>query len=313
MIKVQHGWQHHNIDQLERLESTRVSPVSGGSPVRELIGSSNANRSPLGRPTSSHSASNMCSHDFSPNQPRRRNHSNPPRSLPFSAPASATLSGGTQWQDQRLKPIFDSYPSIPQAPSLAPPLDIHPRSTRTSTPSPQDSYDHRRSPAPAFSPASALPVAQALQSSNRPRAIPSTPPSAQSPPKRVSLGKLRTPSQQAAVEKDAVETLLFMSSPGNSQHYPSVPQRPPSDSVTSTPQRTGAASMDASAAHYIPTPRRSRQNDVFPGPDSRQRTIPPEAVSAHIPYSNSRRRRPLEEDDIDRMLDDMGDSDSDSQ
>jgi hypothetical protein len=32
--------------------------------------------------------------------------------------------------------------------------------------------------------------------------------------------KLRTPSQTAAQEADAVETLLFMASPGNSQHHP---------------------------------------------------------------------------------------------
>ena len=38
------------------------------------------------------------------------------------------------------------------------------------------------------------------------------------PPKRQP--KTRTQSQQAEVEKDAVETLLFMSSPGNSGHHP---------------------------------------------------------------------------------------------
>lgn len=34
--------------------------------------------------------------------------------------------------------------------------------------------------------------------------------------------KLRTPSQTAAQEADAVETLLFMASPGNSQHHPPI-------------------------------------------------------------------------------------------
>ena len=43
---------------------------------------------------------------------------------------------------------------------------------------------------------------------------------------------MRTPSQKAAMEQDAIETLMFMSSPGNSGYHP-----PPPPSQTHTPSR----------------------------------------------------------------------------
>lgn len=48
-------------------------------------------------------------------------------------------------------------------------------------------------------------------------------------------GILRMPSQQA--EKDAVDTLLFMSSPKNSQHYPHTTPVGPSSLREGAPQR----------------------------------------------------------------------------
>jgi hypothetical protein len=48
-------------------------------------------------------------------------------------------------------------------------------------------------------------------------------------------GILRMPSQQA--EKDAVDTLLFMSSPNNSQRFPSVGQPAPGPLRADAPQR----------------------------------------------------------------------------
>lgn len=48
-------------------------------------------------------------------------------------------------------------------------------------------------------------------------------------------GILRMPSQQA--EKDAVDTLLFMSSPNNSQRYPPAGQLAPSSLRAEAPQR----------------------------------------------------------------------------
>jgi hypothetical protein len=48
-------------------------------------------------------------------------------------------------------------------------------------------------------------------------------------------GILRMPSQQA--EKDAVDTLLFMSSPKNSQHFPHTSQPAPSPLRADAPQR----------------------------------------------------------------------------
>jgi len=155
-------------------------------------------------------------------------------------------------------------------PSLAPPVDIHPGNTK------------RSGPPPTQPPR--LESKDLYISTNHP----STPPSRPST-------KTRTPSQQAAVEKDAVETLLFMSSPGNSGYHPPHPFGPSSGGA-GTPLRSHVLSEER-------TPRQ-RIRGAAPIP------IPiPMAMPVSEPQS---RGKGLSEKEIDRMLDEMGEGSSGS-
>lgn len=154
-------------------------------------------------------------------------------------------------------------------------------------------------------PADIVPAASARRrpaSSMKPIiAVPSTPPRLQTS----AAIKQRTPSQNAAMEADAIETLLFMSSPGNSgyhpSNHPSGPQQSPLRSQFSvqssqplTTQRRvnfaasrGSSEEDIKAVKYTGRPRQSRHSLVRVDLDG-------------------------ELDDIDRMLDTMA-SDSEDE
>jgi hypothetical protein len=75
-------------------------------------------------------------------------------------------------------------------------------------------------------------------------------------------GILRMPSQQA--EKDAVDTLLFMSSPNNSQRFPHTSQTAPSPLRADAPQRR--VMFDA----YPPQERRIVYQPQMPPPQHHQ-------------------------------------------
>lgn len=98
--------------------------------------------------------------------------------------------------------------------------------------------------------------------------------------------KMRTPSQQAAVEKDAVETLLTMSSPGNSGYQP--------------------------AALFPGTPLRDRvtYDEKTPSQRTDHGSRPQYMTSRPMAAPTSPRRRPLSESDIDKMIDEMSESSS---
>lgn len=126
--------------------------------------------------------------------------SNSPSDSPRSALGSRTYE--SFWREHSMnapsKPLQAPMKSSP-GPSLAPPADILPRSRPESgTPDTPHFFAAR-------SPRLDSPI------SNR-DGSPATPAKQRS--------SMRTASQNAAMEKDAVETLLFMSSPGNSGHHP---------------------------------------------------------------------------------------------
>lgn len=100
--------------------------------------------------------------------------------------------------------------------------------------------------------------------------ISSTPPRRQPQPKL----KQRTPSQNAAMEADAIEGLLFMSSPGNTGHHPYAT----TNSSQTSPLRSQFAPSD-----LTPKPRR-----VQHGYSS--------SITGHAPRNGQ---------DIDRVLDEM--------
>ncbi|ODH20176.1 hypothetical protein ACO22_05953 [Paracoccidioides brasiliensis] len=134
--------------------------------------------------------------------------------------------------------------------------------------------------------------------------------------------KLRTPSQNALMEKDAIETLLFMSSPENSGYHPSS-------------QNTQQS--DYSNTHLTlpppPLPRPSPQQTSSVGgrlglgihlDNTCNSTRPPRKVSfaddisnwsndAYLRDGSNGLREHEAGDAIDRMLDELGDSDSESE
>ena len=156
-------------------------------------------------------------------------------------------------------------------PSLAPPVDIVPRNQRRSDASKRqlptlhtrDLYGADGQPFSSFS------------------TLPTTPPPNRTP-------KMRTPSQQAAVEKDAVETLLFMSSPDNPGYHPPA-------ALAGSPLRGSFAPLPTESVHQEILRREGAgvQKSILP-----------------VPSLMLRSRPQLSEADVDKMLDEAPDTSS---
>ena len=100
--------------------------------------------------------------------------------------------------------------------------------------------------------------------------------------------KHRTPSQNAAMEADAVETLLFMASPNNSGHP-----------ATFTPQESSLRSTQISASQTSPLRTHFNVSDMLPTPKR-------VAFAASAPLG-----KPYDKiTDIERMLDQFSDDES---
>ena len=105
----------------------------------------------------------------------------------------------------------------------------------------------------------------------------------------------RTPSQNAAMEADAVETLLFMASPGNSDYYPTM-----SGATESNLRSTGLLSSSQ------PSPLRTQfhHQDKFTSPRRKVGFVDTIPNAKTVDLS-------VEIRDIDRMLDKPSDDSSD--
>ncbi|EEH05897.1 conserved hypothetical protein [Histoplasma capsulatum G186AR] len=133
--------------------------------------------------------------------------------------------------------------------------------------------------------------------------------------------KQRTPSQNALMEKDAIETLLFMSSPENSGYHPSSQQtqqneyrgmhltlpspslpRPSSQQSSPIEGRLGLG-----IRHNTPNAIRPARKVSFADDTSNS------SSDAHPRNGPSGLREHEAGDAIDRMLDELGDSDSESE
>ena len=272
MLKVQNGWQDQSLSELENLASQQASPMSAASEKRRSFqlspkGEAQSPRS-SGRPLGSSSDQHVLT------SPRKRvsskeHYSGSPENPLGSASSSQASTYEAFWREHsntnassRLPPSQTQQQQV--GPSLAPPVDIRPRTHW------QQGFSAGRQPPP-------------LQIGSHP-----------STPQRRPNTATRTPSQQAAVEKDAVETLLFMSSPGNSGYHPAH---------TSTGARTSLTQP------VMP----DRQPLVEGQPRSR-----PVAASTTRKQDSSNASRPegaplsaLSEQDFDRVLDQMSDRSSD--
>jgi len=316
MVKVNRGWQSHSIDQVETLASQAASPTSSTSTIHLRNGSS---ASPQ-LSTASHRASSNSTPATGPQQQVSRR----PGDIPGQdSPLTASQRNSTS----PIKTI---------SPTLAPPVAIH-----ISQPSGHPRRHSNPRPVPAL-------LSASLHSSSYPGPGSPSRPNGFLGPAQQRLDALGFSPHQNTAEKDAIESLLFMSSPGNSANlkhaFPTSTQ--PLTTGQTTPQRTALPTsrkslptarpmhharsqshmtkrvgferspmdMDIDEPHASPmsrgTPRR-RMNGGHPEPQPpvpRLKSIPVPA-GLSVP---SKPRPALADDEIDRMLDRAAaDSDSD--
>ena len=105
----------------------------------------------------------------------------------------------------------------------------------------------------------------------------------------------RTPSQNAAMEADAVETLLFMASPGNSSYHPNTSGAAESNLRSTAPTSSSQPSPLRTQFHY---------NEKLSSP--RRKVDFADGMSSPKPVDLS-----VEVRDVDRMLDELSDDSSD--
>lgn len=273
MVKVQNGWESHNLSELEGMTSSQASPVSPSFDAHWL------HEPHISSNVSTDTAPSMQQSEWAAAAPGHA-HLSPRKSASISNNASEHRLHGTFDPNSRRVEVGAAYesfwrdheagcvsrPNEPPivGPSLEPPADIVARTSwrRDST---------KKQPPP-------------LRTDNLgTNSAPGTP-----PPNKHS--KIRTPSQQAEVEKDAVETLLFMSSPGHSGYPPGASTR--------TPLRS---EFD----------RQIDQKDslVFSRPDQARRRYEQRRLS-YSKHLRDRRKKPLSNTEMDKLLDEMPDTSS---
>ncbi|RDW69263.1 hypothetical protein BP6252_08283 [Coleophoma cylindrospora] len=282
MVKVNNGWQSNSIDEVESLASQSGSPTSSNSTLhgrRNLITSPRAiiaNAQNQGTTT------------------MRRTSPIPPTNTDFDLYPNNNQPSRTYesfWQDhssrvQQRHPIHSPAMS-PPAPklSLAPPADIRPTS-------------HSRRSDPKFSRPPTIPGqsrSDLSQSSNQSVHTPRT------PNRDFNENPIQTPTQKSLREQDAIETLVFMSSPGNSGNVgngmpPLVPRRSQMSPAQTSPLKHEFGSQSRGAQG-----RRVNFEKI-------------DSISNHLGGYNSGRSKmntKTRPEDIDKMLDEMGDSSSD--
>ncbi|KAK2016027.1 hypothetical protein LZ32DRAFT_525599 [Colletotrichum eremochloae] len=182
MLKVNHGWQSHSIDEVESMASQAASPTSSHSTLH-------------GR-----------------NEPSASPRANMARYAPTSAATTASTNPSPAtyesfWKEGQRSAYSSTSPpaSHQNAPALAPPAPIQPS---------RPMHNPRRNSNPRYTPTllshshSASPHTPSQQNNNA------------TPNQRLGRTPLLDPvlfsPHQNVREQDAIESLLFMSSPGNS-------------------------------------------------------------------------------------------------
>ncbi|KAL8762529.1 MAG: hypothetical protein Q9184_001489 [Pyrenodesmia sp. 2 TL-2023] len=225
MFKVQNGWQSHNLNELEAMALPRLSPSSGISQLHCAAGALNS--------TPQH-----------PQYPAKTSqytqHSPPSTRSPYEQPDLRQVSAQSP-PLYRPMPNDTLAPHSPRrGPSLAPPVDILPRTSRPLHPlnvqPPQ------------------LNTTNLYHNGTSNLASPTVTTATPLTPIRRPTSSIRTPSQKADAEKDAVETLMFMSSPGNSGYHPNAFRGP----AMSPMQNNGSAmSPTQRITSASPNPRKA--------------------------------------------------------
>ncbi|KAI1383781.1 uncharacterized protein F4822DRAFT_51333 [Hypoxylon trugodes] len=247
MVKVNNGWQGHSIDEVESLASQVASPTSSTSTLCGKYGTSASPRVPA--TTTRHRASS--------------NVTSPTTHHPLQNRTYESF-----WREGNMKSTASTSP-ISQVPALAPPAPIQPR---------QPGHVHpRRSSNARYAPA---------YLSHSHHASPHTP--AQPSPLQTTPGpgSARTPNvdpilfspHQNVREQEALETLMFMSSPGNSANVKhAFPSSLPS-SQSSQPVQPLQPQARSSGRTALPT---SRLGSGAEGGNSQGRKSLPTARPQH--------------------------------
>lgn len=172
MVKVQHGWEHHSLEELERATSQPSTPLMPSTPI---TGNLNRRRESVYSETSDRFFNSPIMHSSPQPFPRAFEHHQSSAAHGFQYYATPTS-------------IATNGPSLAPAAPISP---AHPGRRSISSRVPPNLVTNR------------IPLP--------PSGHPTTPTS-----NPVRQGILRMPSQQD--EKDALETLMFMSSPNNSSN-----------------------------------------------------------------------------------------------
>ncbi|KAH8678841.1 hypothetical protein BGZ60DRAFT_252241 [Tricladium varicosporioides] len=281
MVKVNNGWQSNSIDEVESLASQAGSPTSSNSTLhgrRNVITSPRTAIANIQGQVSGPSSQQSGDFDL------------------YSTSGQPSRTYESFWRDHSAVPAhrYSSHPSqsSPPTKSLAPPADIRP--TLTS----------RRSGTPKFSKPPTMP-GQHSNSSLR-SSTPRTP--NRHDYRDNTIIQIQTPTQKTIQEQDAIETLLFMSSPGNSGNMGPNPSFPPRSQASPQQSPLRAEFNMQRHAHGkkvgfdVPAISNSTESSEAGGAEYRSRHM--------IPSTSSTRSR---EAAIDRMLDEMGDSSSDEE
>lgn len=275
MVKVQNGWQSHNISELESITSNQASPVSAVSDAhwpyeRHLQLKTAADASTFMQLSEGAAAAPEYAHlsprNSATNIERISEHRQHANFDPSSRANKVGAAYESFWRDHEASGVSRPIETLAVGPSLAPPADIIAHAPRRSDAT-------KKQPPP-------------LRTNNL--GTTSTPVT----PQAKGRSKIRTPSQQAEVEKDAVETLLFMSSPGNSGNYPP-------GTLARTPLRN----------HFK---RQGDQTDSsgFVRPDQDRGRHEKPGISYFQHPRSPTRKRPLSDAEMDRILDEMPDTSS---
>lgn len=267
MVKVNNGWQSNSIDEVESLASQAGSPTSSTS---TLHGRRNLITPPRVALANAQDYSNLQMNTIIP----------APMAADFDLYSRSEPQSGTYesfWRSHSTAPTYrPSHISSPvmKAP-LAPPADIRPQ------------IGSRRSNTPKFSKPPTIPGQGSGLS------MPHT-------PNRSDLsmdGKLQSASQKTIQEQDAIETLLFMSSPGNSGNMGhQFPPRTSQASPQASPLRTEFTGLRGAHGRKVGFAGKSIASTAYP-----QRS--------KMGISSAKRKG----DAIDKLLDEMADTSSDEE
>lgn len=234
MLKVNNGWQSRTIDEVENLASRAGSPASSNSTIPGTVGSSASPQTQTShRPT-------------------------PPQTTHPSVISNRPTDGA--WRSSSTSPRLTSAPvGVPtrfqEEPSLGPPVSIQPDRGEIST---------RRNSNPKYSPAFLAP--RSHHDSPHTPSVPSLHITSDNRNLRAVAEPMVISPTHNNREKDAMEALLFMSSPGNSanmkNHYAS--------SQPVSHLRNGALFAPSSQRTALPTsaPKRKSLPSGRPAPSS---------------------------------------------